>query len=127
MLIEPQTNEALWLLLHTPYLIFELLILVYLFTDLKELCFLELLFDILTFLEEQQVCDPQPSLFVLLFPYRKSVLSCSLVSLVHSVLLFSKSCCPQLDYFLQQFMLQVTVVYFDLPLDPFHASTCIAL
>ena len=69
------------------------------FMDLKELRFLEFLVDLLTFLEEQQVCDPRPSLFVFLFPYRKSVLSWCLVSLIHSGLLLSKACCPQLDYF----------------------------
>ena len=66
VLIEPQTNKALWISPHTPCLIFKLLWLVYLFTDLKELRLLEFLVDILTFLEEQQVCNPRPSLFVFL-------------------------------------------------------------
>ena len=127
MLIDTQTNEAPWLPPHTPRLIFKLLQLVDLFTDLKELRFLEFLVDILTFLEEQQVCDLQTSLFVFLFTYLKSVLSWRLVSQVHSGLMFSKVCCLQLYYFLQHSMRQLTVVYFDLSLAPFRASTYIEL
>ena len=99
VLIEPQTNEALWLPPHTPCLIFKILRLVDLFTDLKELCLLEFLVDLLTFLEEWQVCDPQSSLFVFLFTYQKYVLSRRLVSLVYSGPLFSKACCLQLIFF----------------------------
>ena len=51
VLIEPQTNESLWIPPHTLLLILKLLQLVYLFTDMKELRFLELLVDLLTFLE----------------------------------------------------------------------------
>ena len=127
VLIEHKTNEALWLPPHTPHLKFKILRLVDLFTDLNELRFLELLVDLLTFLEEHQVCDPLPSLFVFLFPYHKSVLYLRLVSLVNYGPLLFKAWCPQLDYFLQHSVRQVTVVYFDLPLAPFRASTCIAI
>ena len=120
-------TKKLWIPPYTPRLILKLLLLVDMFTDLKELCFLKFLVYLLTFLEEHKVCDPRPYLFVLLFPYRKSVLSRRLVSLVHSGPLLSNTCCLQLYYFLQRSMWQVTVVYFDLPLAPFSASTCISL
>ena len=127
VLIEPQTNEALWLPPYNPHLIFKLLWLVYLFTDLKELRFLEFLVDLMTFLEEQQVCDPRTSLFVFLFPHRKYVLYRSLLSIFHSGLLLSKACCLKLDNFLQHYMRQVSVVYLNLPFGNLHTSTCIAL